>query len=510
MSALLLRNRFKQQPQYAAALNDANQLTRYIEQAYFAAGWQLNDLASTKRSLSNTGASISAGRDGPAFKTSGSVSSYFSAPSAALMRFSLEAYYIPNVATSQYICGIQEAPNNVTHDREFRIDSSGRFMFYIYAGGAKQAISTSSAAVNAPVHLLGISDGLNIYLYVNGILEASTAGGDAFGGYVSPEFVIGAGQTDAGVSIPGSGWLNYAVYYNKALSASEARGRYDNRFSLLQAPVRRLFSAASSNNLIAAACTQANTGGTAAATQDHSLAGVTSAQANTGSTAAVSGNHILAGAASTQGNASGTGAVTYALTLAGGIAAQSNSAGIGALVQVHVLLIAKAVQGNTSAIGGIAQTHVMAAASVSQVNAGSTATLSLGSGVLVATAAVQGNTGSAGAIIQAHILAAALSTQGNNASTGTISDGIVVEPGFIAGVAATVRLKKPGVPAGAPEWLKTMIEILTGRRGNKIEAPRFQILTFSATPTRAECEALYAYTNTVRHALEQLISRMDG
>jgi hypothetical protein len=55
-----------------------------------------------------------------------------------------------------------------------------------------------------------------------------------------------------------------------------------------------------------------------------------------------------------------------------------------------------------------------------------------------------------------------------------------------------------------------MIETLTGRRGNRIEAPKFKTLTFSATPTQTECEALYAYLNTVRDALEQLISRMDG
>ncbi|SEK64774.1 LamG-like jellyroll fold domain-containing protein [Nitrosovibrio tenuis] len=509
MSALLLPNRFKQQPQYAAALNDANLLTRHIEQAYFAAGWQLNDAGNSKRSFSNTGASISVGRDGPAFKTSGSTSSYFTAPSAALIRFSLEAHYIPNAAASQYICGIQEAPNAVSHDRELRIDSAGRFLFYIYAGAPKQAISISSAAVNIPVHLLGVSDGTNIYLYVNGVLEATTAAGDAYGGYASPEFVIGAGQTDAGVSIPGSGLLNYAVYFNKALNASEARSRYDNKFSLLRAPARRIFSA-SSSNLIAAACIQTNTVGVAAIVQDHILAGTASSQGNTGGTTAVSGNHGLAGAASAQGNASGIGAVAYAFTLAGGAASQSNTAGTGAAVQVHVLLIATAVQANDSRTAGIAQAYILLPSSSAQINTASTGTITLGNGGLAPAPSAQGNITAAGAIIQAHVLAVMASGQGNSTSTGVISDGIVVESLLATGTVVTPRTKKPGVPAGTPEWLKTMIEILTGRRANKIAVPGFQLLTFSAIPTKAECEALYAYTNTVRHALEQLISRMDG
>jgi hypothetical protein len=58
--------------------------------------------------------------------------------------------------------------------------------------------------------------------------------------------------------------------------------------------------------------------------------------------------------------------------------------------------------------------------------------------------------------------------------------------------------------------LKTMLEIILGRRGNRITIPAEQALTFSSTPTQAECEALLAYTNQVRSALEQVITRLDS
>ena len=510
MSALLLPDRFKKEPQYAARLNSANELSRYVEQAYFAAGWQLNDAGNARRSLANTGASLSPGREGPAFKTSGSTSSYFSSPSAALYRFSLEAFYTPNVAANQYICGIQEAPNSTTHDRELRIDSSGKFMFYIYSGGLRQAISTSNAVVNTPVHLLGISDGKNIHLYVNGALEASMAAGDAYAGYASPEFVIGTGQTDPGVLVPGSGWLNYAIYYNKALSAPEARARHDNKYSILQAPARLLFRAAGTHNLIATACIQPNTGSIPTITQNHAVAAIESAQANIGGTPAVTEVHLLAGAAGMQGNAASPGVITYSFVLAGGGASQNNIASNGAIGAVHALVVAKAPQGNTSGIAGITQNHGVAAASLSQANAGSTGILAPGNGLPVAAPAAQENNTSAGAIIQAHILAVASFIQRNNGSAGRINGGITVEPTLVVRAAKTISLKKPGIPAGTPEWLKTTMEILTGRRGNRIEMPKLQRLTFSETPTQSECEALYSYTNAVREALEQVISRMDG
>lgn len=92
----------------------------------------------------------------------------------------------------------------------------------------------------------------------------------------------------------------------------------------------------------------------------------------------------------------------------------------------------------------------------------------------------------------------------------TVNDGIIVEVALTTGVSAEPMGKKPGIPAGTVDWLKTTIELITGRRGNRIAVPPAQTLTFSATPTQAECEALYSYTNDVRDSLEKIINRLDG
>jgi hypothetical protein len=71
-------------------------------------------------------------------------------------------------------------------------------------------------------------------------------------------------------------------------------------------------------------------------------------------------------------------------------------------------------------------------------------------------------------------------------------------------------MKKPSIPDGTPVWLRTTLEILTGRRKNAIVPPAPRTLTFSNPPTQAECEALYAYVNDVRNVLDRVLSRLDS
>jgi hypothetical protein len=93
-------------------------------------------------------------------------------------------------------------------------------------------------------------------------------------------------------------------------------------------------------------------------------------------------------------------------------------------------------------------------------------------------------------------------------TTAGTETGIVADA-FLSSLVRSTAIKKPGVPKGTPEWLKTTLEIVLGRRGNAVTVPSLQTLTFSATPTQAECEALYEYVNDIRSALEDLINRFD-
>lgn len=64
------------------------------------------------------------------------------------------------------------------------------------------------------------------------------------------------------------------------------------------------------------------------------------------------------------------------------------------------------------------------------------------------------------------------------------------------------------------EWCEAVrenIEVLTGRRENKLEMPPgLEVLTFSSPPTKAECEALDAKLNVVWGVVLQMAQRLDA
>lgn len=77
-------------------------------------------------------------------------------------------------------------------------------------------------------------------------------------------------------------------------------------------------------------------------------------------------------------------------------------------------------------------------------------------------------------------------------------------------------MKKPNIPAtngqatpGFVRSVKDSLEIVAGRRGNRLALPALQLLAASAPPTQAECQALNAYVNEWAKLLMALISRLD-
>jgi hypothetical protein len=75
---------------------------------------------------------------------------------------------------------------------------------------------------------------------------------------------------------------------------------------------------------------------------------------------------------------------------------------------------------------------------------------------------------------------------------------------------AKAAIKKAGIPSTTPEWLRTNMEIILGRRGNAIDVPETPELTFSATPTQAECQALFDHVKATNEALQQFKERFDN
>jgi hypothetical protein len=297
------------------------------------------------------------------------------------------------------------------------------------------------------------------------------------------------------------------------LSATEIRSLQNQPWQVFGAPPRRLYIVTGGTgtiNLVGAASTQAGTSdtgaisqthilvganslqaensGTGAITQAHALIGSNSTQANTGSSPAITQTHILVSTNSTQANASSTGSIAGGANLTIAPSTQGNSSSTGVITQTHALVMAPSVQDNIAAASAIVQAHILAGSNSTQGNLGGTGAISLSTGNLIGASSNQINLG----------------------GTSVISMIGIVPDAFLDSMVVSTAIKKPGVPTGTPEWLKTIIEIILGRRGNKIAVPAQQNLTFSSTPTQAECQALYSYVNQVRDSLDSLVNRLDS
>lgn len=289
-----------------------------------------------------------------------------------------------------------------------------------------------------------------------------------------------------------SGDIEYVALWDRGLSIAELLAFQENPYRLFKAARSWIAISAGHHQLSVASLGVAHVGGAAALSQVHATVTSGDLQANTAASIAVA---------------------IGALELDPASLAQENAGEQGAIAQTHAPGLAPPAQANGVAAGAAGQAHNLAAHEIRQANLGVGGAVTRGQGEFAVIPFVQGNTGTAGAISQTHVLfipASSWTWQENRASAGSITDGVTIEPALARGDAARMRVRKPGVPAGTHEWLKTMVEILTGRRGNRIPAPPARALTFSDTPTRTECEALYAYVNEVREAVDRIITRLDS
>lgn len=237
-----------------------------------------------------------------------------------------------------------------------------------------------------------------------------------------------------------------------------------------------------------------------------------SATTNTDDTSAAQGSPVVDGTSDT----TNTDDISFASGAVG-------SAIVGTVSYTNINDVSEA-EGTTTVTGSIAVTNandtssvsgtttVTASAATTNANDVSAATGEVTEAEIIGTVEVTNADDVSAASGTTKIIGASTTTNTNDASAAftIVNNGTIIESGLTTGSVILLRIKKPGIPVGTPEWLRTMLEIVIGRRGNKIDIPKFEELTFSATPTQAECEALYAYTNKTRAALDQLITRLDS
>ena len=509
MAGIILPGRLKSQPQYNLPI-DRGGLGKGI-QILFNPALGPVDLATGRVWASGGGTNVAIGDKGKSFAyaSAGDYHGYTGYPELT-----------SNVGTFFMWCPIVGAPDTNGHVyfgasspavSGHQINQNGSIIIGTGSGGSSGTLSSWFNTANRSLVLVSDGTAAGCKAFVDGVDTGFTWN------FAPTAWGAGSKNFNLGRYVGASGFQFYGSMLcvgntGAVWRAAEAKAFHDSKgFALYKAPARRLWVVANSVvNLAGANSPQANTASTgtisqihvlieanssqvsaasaAAILQNHVLADAKSAQANSDNGAGITQTHVITGTNSSQANAGNTGAISGGSGLMVVPGDQANASSSGTVTQAHALVIIASAQASSSAAIAITQVHIPAGANLAQSNSSSAVAISLSTGNLLAAPLIQINLSGAGAISQ----------------SGTVFDQ------GPSSLAVSTAFKKPGIPAGTPAWLKIFLEIIAGRRGNKIAVPLRQNLTFSATPTKAECEALYSYVNDMRASLDALVNRLDS
>jgi hypothetical protein len=115
--------------------------------------------------------------------------------------------------------------NDATYDKGILVNTNGFAVMYAFDGAKKSASGTTNVMLGVPHLLLGTYDGTNLRIYVDGVLEGTTAASQTFA-FTSPQMVFnhvpagGVGAIATPLNYVGQAWD--FRYYRWALSATDA------------------------------------------------------------------------------------------------------------------------------------------------------------------------------------------------------------------------------------------------------------------------------------------------
>ena len=545
MSEIILPSRFRKQPQYAAPLDRGSPYHRYVAFAY-SAGRGLQDGKHTGVTGSSVGNITHRYGSGGQYITPADGSSYVQFPSVddynVLGNITVVARVrLGTIGTQQAIAIKSASSGGIDTPFALLIESDGSIALNRSnnAGGPSFRVWSSSAKLAAgQTAVIAATQNIDISIppkfYIDGSFDTGTAsslyGGFGFGAAGSTTNPIQLGnRTDLGSRFYGN--IFDVVVFSDIFSPSAVNDLSLNLDQIWRAKPRRIWLG-SAVTTVTGTVDYTNLNDISSAAGTTTVTG-SSATTNANDASAASGTTTVTGSAATT-NADDTSAATGSPVVAGTSAttnADDTSSASGSVGSAIVGSVAytniddvSAASGTTTVVGSAAAsnvndtsnasgtTTVVGVSATTNANDVSAATGTAGGAEVIGTVAYTNANDISAASGTTTIIGSSVTTNTNDQSAafGVVNNGTIVEAGLTSGIATTDKIKKPGIPTDTAPWLKTFLEIIVGRRGNKIEIPKFQELTFSATPTQAECEALHAYTNEVREAVNKIITRLDS
>ncbi len=190
-----------------------------------------------------TSAASVAGKSGQTLKFDGSSNYIINNQTINIAKSTVSAWvYLPGYPTSgslALVTGFAQGNNSDTHDKDLFIDSNGKAYYYTYTGQLKCTTEPALAIPKNSWHLLtGTNDGVNNYLYIDGVSVGSVAAGNSYTGYGSADILIGgkvnySGSIGCGSGnttrsyLPSNTKIDDVRVYNRALTGTEVKQLYN-------------------------------------------------------------------------------------------------------------------------------------------------------------------------------------------------------------------------------------------------------------------------------------------
>lgn len=153
---------------------------------------------------------------------------------------------VTSPATANFIVGYTETGKGASvHEKEFKIHTDGTFNFYVYSGVVENIYSDSANDGNWH-HLVGVYNGTDIYMFVDGVLQADIEPASSTYTYISPQFLIGG---NTATNDPFDGTIDELAIYNRSLSADEIASLYRRKRGTYQSEIKDFSSTQSYENL---------------------------------------------------------------------------------------------------------------------------------------------------------------------------------------------------------------------------------------------------------------------
>lgn len=132
----------------------------------------------------------------------------------------------PDAVTNRGIAEMAESPGSSTHERSLYFDGNSKLVAYNYDGSTDVARSTTTFQTGTWYHIALVKDATTVSVWVNGRKEASTASGNPYASYTTPEYIIGRTYTgfaspDTSISAYYDGLIDEVKYYTIALTEEQ-------------------------------------------------------------------------------------------------------------------------------------------------------------------------------------------------------------------------------------------------------------------------------------------------